>query len=193
MTDKEKKSKIADILLEFYEEYQCNMPNRPMIPSLYASKIINTMQEESVSVWHDASEEPEEGKQLVFSYKKQYYAGRIYKDEFGRTLAYDGKTAIELSLLDNWAYLDDLLNLDDSCNFGKNLQVIPVSEDLQLEIYNNNPKIIVGTKICLKTNPDVILSIISNDCHEDKFECSNGSVLSLKQIEKYYDIYIEEK
>lgn len=57
-------------------------------------------------------------------------------------------------------------------------------------IYKNNPQITVGTKIRLKTNPDVILSIISNDCHEDEFECSNGSVLSLKQIEKYYDIII---
>lgn len=51
----------------------------------------------------------------------------------------------------------------------------------------NNPKISIGTKIRSKTNPDVILSIISDDCHDDEFECSNGSVLSLKQIEKYYD------
>lgn len=58
-------------------------------------------------------------------------------------------------------------------------------------IYNhipNNLQITVGTKIRSKTNPNVILSIISDDCHEDKFECSNGGVLSLKQIEKYYDI-----
>lgn len=60
--------------------------------------------------------------------------------------------------------------------------------DLELKNENNNPKITIGAKIRLKANPDVILSIISNDCHEDKFECSNGSVLSLKQIEKYYDI-----
>lgn len=60
--------------------------------------------------------------------------------------------------------------------------------DLELENENNSPKITAGTKIRSKTNPDVILSIISNDCHEDEFECSNGSVLSLKQIEKYYDI-----
>lgn len=52
----------------------------------------------------------------------------------------------------------------------------------------NNPKIAIGTKIRLKTNPNVILNIISDDCHGDEFECSNGSVLSLKQIEKYYDI-----
>ena len=49
MTDKEKKSKIADLLLEFYEEYQCNMPNRPMIPSLYANKIIDSLQEKPIS------------------------------------------------------------------------------------------------------------------------------------------------
>ena len=54
----------------------------------------------------------------------------------------------------------------------------------------NNSQITVGTKIRLKTNKDIILSIISNDCHDDEFECSNGSVLSLKQIEKYYDIII---
>ena len=52
----------------------------------------------------------------------------------------------------------------------------------------DNPQITIGTKIRLKTNPNVILNIISNDCHGDEFECSNGSVLSLKQIEKYYDI-----
>ena len=74
--------------------------------------------------------------------------------------------------------------------YKENIKVKEVN--LELENENNNPKITVGTKIRLKTNPDVILSIISNDCHEDEFECSNGSVLSLKQIEKYYDIYIEE-
>lgn len=52
----------------------------------------------------------------------------------------------------------------------------------------NNPQITIGTKIRSKTNPNVILNIISNDCHGDEFECSNGSVLSLKQIEKYYEI-----
>ena len=69
------------------------------------------------------------------------------------------------------------------------LDTLDVKEvDLELENENNNPKITAGTKIRLKTNPDVILNIISTDCHEDEFECSNGSVLSLKQIEKYYDI-----
>lgn len=58
-------------------------------------------------------------------------------------------------------------------------------------IYNHttsSSKITVGTKIRSKANPYLILSIISDVCHEDEFECSNGSVLSLKQIEKYYDL-----
>lgn len=72
----------------------------------------------------------------------------------------------------------------------KMLDTIEVKE-IDVELENETPKITVGTKIRLKTNPNVILNIISNDCHDDEFECSNGSVLSLKQIEKYYDIYVE--
>ena len=74
------------------------------------------------------------------------------------------------------------------------LDTIEVKDvELELENENNSPKITAGTKIRLKTDPDVILSIISDDCHEDKFECSNGIVLSLKQIEEYYDIYNEDE
>ena len=73
----------------------------------------------------------------------------------------------------------------------KILDTLEVKEvDLESENENNTSKITVGTKIRSKTNPNVILSIISNDCHGDEFECSNGSVLSLKQIEKYYDLII---
>lgn len=77
-----------------------------------------------------------------------------------------------------WQYeeMEDIINT---------LEVKEVSEE---EMSNNDTKITVGTKISSKVNPDVILSIISDDCHEDEFECSNGSVLSLRQIEKYYDI-----
>lgn len=58
---------------------------------------------------------------------------------------------------------------------------------------SNNYKITIGTKIRSKANPDEILCIISNDCHGDKFECADGNVLSLKQIEKYYDIISYEE
>lgn len=68
---------------------------------------------------------------------------------------------------------------------------LPLQNESDSEI-DNNTKITVGCKIRSKTNPDVILRIVSDDCHGDKFECSNGSVLSLKQIKKHYDLYIEE-
>ena len=59
-------------------------------------------------------------------------------------------------------------------------------------VIDNTTQITVGCKIRSKTNPDEILRIVSDDCHGDKFECSNGYVLSLKQIKKHYDLYIEE-
>lgn len=59
-------------------------------------------------------------------------------------------------------------------------------------VADNTTQITVGCKIRSKTNTDEILRIVSDDCHGDKFECSNGSVLSLRQINKYYDLYIEE-
>ena len=68
----------------------------------------------------------------------------------------------------------ELLNLIDS---------LEEEPDCVCDHTPNNPKITIGTKIRSKTNPNIILSIISNDCHGDEFECSNGSVLSLKQIE----------
>lgn len=74
--------------------------------------------------------------------------------------------------------------IDKACNWFHSTFCSGLVKD------DNNHKITIGTKIRSKTNPDVILSIISDDCHEDKFECSNGSVLSLKQIEEYYDIII---
>lgn len=55
-------------------------------------------------------------------------------------------------------------------------------------VIDNATKITVGCKIRSKTKPIEILSIISDDCHGDEFECSNGTVLSLKQIEKYYEL-----
>lgn len=65
-------------------------------------------------------------------------------------------------------------------------------DEAKLEFNESGSRIGVGCKIRSKTNPDVILRIVSDDCHGDEFECSNGSVLSLKQINKYYDLYIEE-
>lgn len=60
--------------------------------------------------------------------------------------------------------------------------------DCVFDYASDNPRIAIGTIIKSKTNPDVILRIISDDCHGDEFECSNGSILSFEQIKKHYDI-----
>jgi hypothetical protein len=64
--------------------------------------------------------------------------------------------------------------------------------EAKADVNESGSRIEVGCKIRSKENPDIILSIISDDCHGDEFECSNGIVLSLKQIKKHYDLYIEE-
>lgn len=48
MTDREKKNQIADILLDFYDEYDSNVINRPMIPNIYAGKILDSLQKEPI-------------------------------------------------------------------------------------------------------------------------------------------------
>ena len=65
--------------------------------------------------------------------------------------------------------------------------LLPLQNESDSEI-DNSTKITVGCKIRSKTYPNEILNIISDDCHGDEFECSDGSVLSLKQIEKYYEL-----
>lgn len=112
MTDKEKKNKIADILLDFYDEYDSNEINRPMIPSIYAGKILDSMQEEPVSIWHDASEKPERDDLLI-----ETNDGRIIHRQ----------SINNYGMVKRWAYTSALLNLDNSCNLGNNSQEEPVS------------------------------------------------------------------
>lgn len=89
---------------------------------------------------------------------------------------------------------DNLYYFARSDAYAELLNFIDSLEEDSNCIYNHtpsNPQITIGTKIRSKTNPDVILSIISDDCHGDKFECSNGSVLTLEQIKKHYDLYVD--
>lgn len=60
--------------------------------------------------------------------------------------------------------------------------------EAKLDVNESGSRIKVGCKIRSKTDPNEILTIISDDCHGDEFECANGDVLSLKQIEKYYEL-----
>ena len=71
--------------------------------------------EEPVSIWHDASEKPERDDLLI-----ETNDGRIIHRQ----------SINNYGMVKRWAYTSDLLNLDNSCNFGNNLQEEPVGDDL---------------------------------------------------------------
>ena len=71
--------------------------------------------EEPVSIWHDASEKPKRDDLLI-----ETNDGRIIHRQ----------SINNYGMVKRWAYTSDLLNLDNSCNFGNNLQEEPVGDDL---------------------------------------------------------------
>ena len=79
---------------------------------------IDSLQEEPVSIWHDASEKPERENLLI-----ETNDGRIIHRQ----------SINNYGMVKKWAYTSDLLNLDNSCNFDKNSQDL-VSDDLSAEI-----------------------------------------------------------
>ena len=116
MTDKEKKSKIADIIIDAIEEYNINEINRPMIPSIYAGKILDSLQEESIDkVWHYQKEEPineiadkSHPIVVIYGYNSLNAAGKFRCYE-------DNSEAIWLSnYYEKWAFIEDLINLSQS-------------------------------------------------------------------------------
>jgi len=69
--------------------------------------IIDSLQEDPVSVWHDASEEPEEGKDFAFvTYDGIMWARYRIEDIFLGWKVFRIQTE-----LDKWAYVSDLLKL----------------------------------------------------------------------------------
>lgn len=105
MTNKEK---IIDILLEFYEEYQGNIPNRPMIPSIYASKIIDSLQEESVSIWHEDNHQPTMYRKYLVRYSDGRVSGSWERRDDGFI---PWKDVVKEHGFTHWCYVEDLLKL----------------------------------------------------------------------------------
>lgn len=89
MTDKEKKSKIADILMDFQEEYSNEVINRPMLASLYAGNIlsfIDSLQEEPASedleeASRNYADNEEYGDDVYFAIKVAFKAGAEWQKE----------------------------------------------------------------------------------------------------------------
>jgi hypothetical protein len=144
MTDKEKKNKIADILMDFQEEYSNEVINRPMLASLYAGDIlsfIDSLQEEPANVWHDPSKEtPIQYSNILMIRKEEGsdfppIAGCFHGTNSrldGRNWGYyNGFCYNEIKPPVKWAYIDDILNLSNVERTIKNWKE-PVSEDLDI-------------------------------------------------------------
>ena len=107
MTDKEKKNQIADILLDFYDEYDSNVINRPMIPNIYAGKILDSLKEKPVSIWHDANQQPEINTPiLVRTYDNIVESTKRYNDNL---IPWEDR--IKRDNITHWCYVEDLLKL----------------------------------------------------------------------------------
>lgn len=86
---------------------------------------IDSLQEEPVSIWHDASEKPnikEKGGIFVITSSNGEYIGSRYYSHNDVTITFGN--------YDKWAYLNDLLNLSNVQRTTKNWKE-PVSEDLE--------------------------------------------------------------
>ena len=111
MTDKEKLTKAVKLANAMYHAAQYLTTDASRLHKAmdeYHKFIIHEyFNEEPVSIWHDASEEPEEGKDFAFvTYNGIMWARYRIEDIFIGWQKYRIQTK-----LDKWAYVSDLLKL----------------------------------------------------------------------------------
>lgn len=94
--------------------------NEPSIPDIVDEHWWEMLGEEPVSVWHDAQIDPPQAKKKILAI-----------NEYGSCeVDYAINMALYWPKVIKWAYIDDLLKLDNSCQSCENLQEETVSEDL---------------------------------------------------------------
>ena len=91
----------------------------------------NSLQEEPASsVWHDASEPPIIDKTFLLVAPNGNSSLCLWGGKELHSVTIGGGHSV-LCKGDIYSYIDDLLNLDNFCNFRKNLQEEPVGEELE--------------------------------------------------------------
>lgn len=92
---------------------------------------IDEVEKEPVSsIWHGAGEPPIIDKTFLLIAPNGNSSLCLWGGKELHSVTIGGGHSV-LCRGDIYSYIDDLLNLDNSCNFGKNLQEEPVSEDLE--------------------------------------------------------------
>lgn len=113
MTEKEKLKMLIEAIDYSFLNTQGEYDKELTYPVIDKVKFIKkSMQEEPVSIWHDASEKPERDDLLI-----ETNDGRIIHRQ----------SINNYGMVKRWAYTSALLNLDNSCNLGNNSQEEPVS------------------------------------------------------------------
>ena len=91
---------------------------------------IDSLQEEPVSIWHDASEEPKPNMELICI------------GQYGNPLVLSSNSdSFKSRIISKWAYFNDLLNLSNVQRTVKDWKEEPVSEDLE-EAASQYPNVI---------------------------------------------------
>lgn len=68
------------------------------------------VEEPVTSVWHDASEIPEEKKWILLAHKEGWYhVGRLYEGQRKNLVISDDVSTFELNMFNKWVYVDDIL------------------------------------------------------------------------------------
>ena len=131
MTDKEKILAEIERLIKYDEMLAdhnsqiMELVSRELDCLYHLSKFINSLPEEPVSkLWHDASEEPEGKKEIVFHHTEGFYSIGIYSKE--KKMINEGIAAWAYDDIDKWCYLSDIIE-----NELPSKQEEPVSEDLE--------------------------------------------------------------
>ena len=126
MTDKEK---LDAIKAEIHRLVDVRGYDREMANDLFA--FMDSLPNEPVSsIWHDASEPPIIDKTFLLIAPNGNSSLCLWGGKELHSVTIGGGHSV-LCKGDIYSYINDLLNFDNSCNFGKNLQEEPVSEDLE--------------------------------------------------------------
>ena len=121
--------------------------------------LLDSLQEEPVSIWHDASKKSDNSEDVVIINPS---------DNTGEVLT--KCTGVNQGHI--WAYTSELLKLDNPCNIGKNLQEPQVKESAEIQHVNET---------CKENGNSLTQEPVSDDLEEAADDALN-SVLNTHEI-----------
>lgn len=125
---------------------------------------IDSLQEEPVSIWHDASKKSDNPEDVVIINPS---------DNTGEVLT--KCTGVNQGHI--WAYISELLKLDNLCNIGKNLQESQVKESAEIQHVNET---------CKENGDSLTQESVINVWHDMSEEAENGRNIIIIDPKDFY-------